>query len=114
VAMADRAQHLPSQLSGGEQQRVCIARALVNEPRIVLADEPTGNLDEANEEQVLDLFRGLHQSGKTLVVVTHSPAIGDLAGRTILLRHGKVVSEDPRRGDAGDRADSLAAASREP
>ena len=71
VGLADRAKHLPSQLSGGEQQRVCVARALINQPEIILADEPTGNLDDANEEVVVELFRKLHSEGTTLIVVTH-------------------------------------------
>ncbi len=91
VQMAERAHHLPSQLSGGEQQRVCIARALINDPKIILADEPTGNLDEANEERVLETFRSLHKEGKTLVVVTHDPEIGYAGQRVIKLSHGKIV-----------------------
>ena len=71
VGLRERARHLPSQLSGGEQQRVCVARALINHPELILADEPTGNLDEANENIVLDLFRQLHREGTTLIVVTH-------------------------------------------
>jgi putative ABC transport system ATP-binding protein len=98
VQMADRAHHLPSQMSGGEQQRVCIARALINEPKIVLADEPTGNLDEENEERVLDVFRSLHREGKTLVVVTHDPEIGYAGERIIALGHGKVL-KDTRNGE---------------
>lgn len=93
VQMSHRANHLPSQLSGGEQQRVCIARALINDPKIVLADEPTGNLDDANEEKVIEIFYGLHQQGKTLVVATHDPSIGGLAERIITLRHGRLVAD---------------------
>lgn len=93
VGLADRAKHLPSQLSGGEQQRVCIARALINHPEIILADEPTGNLDEANENIVLDLFRQLHNEGTTLIVVTHDPEVAEVAQRTIILDHGKLVKE---------------------
>ena len=73
VGLRERARHLPSQLSGGEQQRVCVARALINHPELILADEPTGNLDEANENIVLDLFAQLHREGTTLIVVTHDP-----------------------------------------
>ncbi|MBI3271724.1 MAG: ATP-binding cassette domain-containing protein [Planctomycetes bacterium] len=91
VGLGDRAHHLPSQLSGGEQQRVCIARALVNHPRLLLADEPTGNLDERNERLVMDLFRELHRKGHTLVLVTHDLDIGKLAQRRVLLNHGAVV-----------------------
>lgn len=93
VGLADRAKHLPSQLSGGEQQRVCIARALINHPEIVLADEPTGNLDEANENIVIDIFRQLHNEGTTLIVVTHDPEVAEVAQRTIVLDHGKLVRE---------------------
>ncbi|KGJ06656.1 putative ABC transport system ATP-binding protein [Paracoccus halophilus] len=90
VGLADRADHLPSQLSGGEKQRVCIARALVNEPAIILADEPTGNLDEENEKVVVELLQRLHGEGRTIALVTHNPEMGALAGRTIYLRHGRL------------------------
>ena len=93
VGLRERAQHLPSQLSGGEQQRVCVARALINHPELILADEPTGNLDEANENIVLDLFAQLHAEGTTLIVVTHDPEVADAAQRTIVLEHGKVARE---------------------
>ena len=93
VGLKDRAKHYPSQLSGGEQQRVCVARALINYPEIILADEPTGNLDEANEEIVVELFRKLHEDGTTLVVVTHNPEVAEVAQRTVVLRNGKVDHE---------------------
>ena len=93
VGLADRAGHLPSQLSGGEQQRVCVARALINYPEIILADEPTGNLDEANEEIVVDLFHKLHDEGTTLIVVTHDPEVAEVAQRTLVLRSGKLHKE---------------------
>ena len=93
VGLADRAKHYPSQLSGGEQQRVCVARALINHPEIILADEPTGNLDDKNEEIVVDLFRQLHKDGTTLIVVTHDPEVGQVAQRRILLRNGKIIKE---------------------
>ena len=93
VGLADRAKHLPSQLSGGEQQRVCIARALINYPEIVLADEPTGNLDEANENIVLDIFQQLHRDGTTLIVVTHDPEVGEVAQRTVTLEYGKIIRD---------------------
>ncbi|MBQ6174106.1 MAG: ABC transporter ATP-binding protein [Clostridia bacterium] len=93
VGLRERARHLPSQLSGGEQQRVCVARALINHPEIILADEPTGNLDETNENIVLDLFRQLHNEGTTLIVVTHDPEVADAAQRTIVLEHGRLVRE---------------------
>ncbi|MBQ8922174.1 MAG: ABC transporter ATP-binding protein [Oscillospiraceae bacterium] len=93
VGLKDRAKHLPRQLSGGEQQRVCVARALINYPEIILADEPTGNLDEANEEIVVDLFRRLHEEGTTLIVVTHDPEVAEVAQRTLVLRSGKLAKE---------------------
>jgi putative ABC transport system ATP-binding protein len=91
VGLAERMDHLPSQLSGGEQQRVAIARALINQPKILLADEPTGNLDEANQQVVLNLFRELHAAGQTILLVTHDPAIGRLADRRIELKHGRLA-----------------------
>lgn len=93
VGLADRAKHLPSQLSGGEQQRVCIARALINHPELILADEPTGNLDEANENIVLDIFRQLHTEGSTLIVVTHDLEVAESAQRTITLDYGRLKSD---------------------
>ena len=93
VGLREGARHLPSQLSGGEQQRVCVARALINHPELILADEPTGNLDEANENIVLDLFRQLHDEGTTLIVVTHDPEVAEAAQRTIVLEHGRVARE---------------------
>ena len=93
VGLSQRAHHLPSQLSGGEQQRVCIARALINHPQLILADEPTGNLDEANENMVIDIFKQLHAEGRTLVVVTHDPEVAEVAQRTVVLEHGKFARE---------------------
>ena len=93
VGLADRAKHLPSKLSGGEQQRVCIARALINNPEIILADEPTGNLDEANEVMVIEIFKQLHKEGATIIVVTHDPEVGDEAMRKITLDYGKIVDD---------------------
>lgn len=100
VGLADRAKHLPSQLSGGEQQRVCIARALINHPELILADEPTGNLDEANEAIVLDIFRQLHEEGSTLIVVTHDPEVAEVALRTVTLEHGRIKSDVQNRKEA--------------
>ena len=94
VGLGDRAHHLPSQLSGGEQQRVCIARALINDPKIILADEPTGNLDALNEELVLRLLREFHQQGRTIVMVTHDPVVARLADRRIEFHHGKIASQE--------------------
>src|ERR1700674_4893165 len=94
VGLKDRAHHLPSQLSGGEQQRVCIVRALINDPKIVLADEPTGNLDAVNEEIVLRLLRELHRQGRTIVMVTHDPVVARLADRRVELHHGKIAAQE--------------------
>jgi energy-coupling factor transporter ATP-binding protein EcfA2 len=94
VGLKERAYHLPSQLSGGEQQRVCIARALINDPKIVLADEPTGNLDASNEEIVLRLLRELHRQGRTIVMVTHDPVVARLADRRVELHHGKIAAQE--------------------
>jgi ABC-type glutathione transport system ATPase component len=91
VGLGDRARHLPSQLSGGEQQRVCVARALINQPSLILADEPTGNLDAENEDKVLRLLRDLHAEGHTLVTVTHAARIGNLADRRVELHHGRLT-----------------------
>ena len=98
VGLKDRAKHLPSQLSGGQQQRVCIARALINHPEIILADEPTGNLDEANENIVIDIFKQLHRQGTTLIVVTHDPEVAEVAQRTVVLEHGRLVNEIKNEG----------------
>ncbi|HEB9351217.1 TPA: ABC transporter ATP-binding protein [Campylobacter coli] len=88
VELSHRLSHLPSQLSGGEQQRVCIARALINNPEILLADEPTGNLDEANEKIVLETLQKLKNEGKTIVLITHNPELAKFADRTLILQHG--------------------------
>ncbi|AJJ57726.1 ABC transporter ATP-binding protein [Yersinia pseudotuberculosis] len=96
VGMTPRMGHLPSQLSGGEQQRVCIARALVNQPPIIFADEPTGNLDEENEQRVLELLNHIHRQGRTIVMVTHNPDLSCVADRVIRLQHGKYLDEKSR------------------
>ncbi|HYL62249.1 MAG TPA: ATP-binding cassette domain-containing protein [Candidatus Methylomirabilis sp.] len=98
VGLGDRLTHLPAALSGGEQQRVAIARALINEPKIILADEPTGNLDEANEEIVLQIFRELHKSGHTILMVTHDPDIARQADRRIELAHGHLHFDSSQHG----------------
>ncbi|SJZ48972.1 ABC transporter ATP-binding protein [Selenihalanaerobacter shriftii] len=90
VGLGHRANHLPKELSGGEQQRVCVARALINYPKLILADEPTGNLDKENENIVLDLFEELHTNGHTIMMVTHDPKVGKLAERQINLDHGQL------------------------
>jgi putative ABC transport system ATP-binding protein len=93
VGMAHRARHLPSQLSGGQQQRVAVARALVGRPRVLLADEPTGNLDSRNGEAVMELLHDLHGAGSTIIMVTHDPRFARNASRTVHLFDGRVVSE---------------------
>ncbi|HVB58656.1 MAG TPA: ATP-binding cassette domain-containing protein [Candidatus Acidoferrales bacterium] len=91
AGLADRLEHLPAQLSGGEQQRVAVARALINHPKLILADEPTGNLDEMNQTKVIRLLRELHSEGHTILMVTHDPSIGQLADRRIDLAHGRLA-----------------------
>ncbi len=98
VGMSDRLTHLPAQLSGGEQQRVAIARALINQPKLILADEPTGNLDEANEAIVLRIFRELHNAGHTILMVTHDPDIARQADRRVELAHGHLHFDTAQHG----------------
>jgi putative ABC transport system ATP-binding protein len=98
VGLGGRLTHLPAQLSGGEQQRVAIARALINQPKLILADEPTGNLDEANEQIVINLFRELHKSGHTILMVTHDPDIARQADRRIELAHGHLSFDTAQHG----------------
>ncbi|MDR2791069.1 MAG: ABC transporter ATP-binding protein [Campylobacteraceae bacterium] len=92
VGLSHRLTHRPSQLSGGEQQRLCIARALINDPEILLADEPTGNLDADNEKVIFELFAELKKEGKTLITITHNRELGALGDRVVMLHHGRQVS----------------------
>jgi putative ABC transport system ATP-binding protein len=101
VGLADRADHLPAALSGGQRQRTAIARALVNEPLVVLADEPTGNLDSAATIEVLRLFENLHASGLTLVIVTHDERVAATADRLVSMRDGALVDETRLTGGSG-------------
>lgn len=94
VGLSHRFTHLPSQLSGGEQQRACIARALINNPEILIADEPTGNLDEKNEGIVLELFQKIKKDGKTIILITHNPNLGKQGDRVITLSHGKLINDE--------------------
>jgi ABC-type lipoprotein export system ATPase subunit len=107
VGLADRAGFLPSALSGGQRQRVAVARALVNEPLVVLADEPTGNLDSAATLDVLRLFASLHDTGQTLVIVTHDPRIGATANRLISMRDGAFIDETTMTGGTSGKLGDL-------
>lgn len=93
VGLADRAHHHPQEMSGGQRQRVAIARALVNDPALIMADEPTGNLDTKTGDEIMDVLHNLHQRGRTIVMVTHESYIADQTERTIFLRDGKIDSE---------------------
>ena len=94
VGLADRSHHWPNQLSGGEQQRVVIARAMVNDPALILADEPTGALDSSTSDEIMSLFEDLHRDGRTIVVVTHAADVADRAQRRITLHDGRIIEDD--------------------
>jgi putative ABC transport system ATP-binding protein len=100
VGLGDRMDHRPNELSGGQRQRVAIARALVNEPSILLADEPTGNLDSVTSEEIMRVFGDLHASGQTVIMVTHEPDIAAHAERVVVLRDGRIESDRLTRGEA--------------
>jgi len=95
VGLDERADHTPSQLSGGQQQRVAIARALITDPPVLLADEPTGNLDSATSEELLGLFQALNESGRTILLITHEPDVSEHARRVVALRDGRIVRDEP-------------------
>jgi putative ABC transport system ATP-binding protein len=101
VDLGTRIEHRPGELSGGQQQRVAVARALVTDPALILADEPTGNLDTASAQDVLTLFDELHQSGRTVVLITHEADVAEVAGRTIRIRDGQIVGSDLVGSNAG-------------
>lgn len=100
VGLADRSHHSPNQLSGGEQQRVVIARAMVNDPALVLADEPTGALDSSTSDEILSLFEDFHRDGRTIILVTHAADVADRAGRQITLHDGRIVEDIRNRASA--------------
>ena len=101
VGLGDRAEHQPNELSGGQRQRVAIARALVNDPHIIMADEPTGNLDTKSTKEIMEIFEGLHQEGRTIILVTHEPDIAACASRQLLVRDG-LITRDAGRGEVMD------------
>ncbi len=101
VGLSDRADHQPNELSGGQRQRVAIARALVNDPHIIMADEPTGNLDTKSTKEIMEIFEGLHESGRTIILVTHEPEIAACASRQLLVRDGRIT-RDAGKGEKMD------------
>ena len=98
VGLADRVHHKPNELSGGQRQRAAIARALINNPAILMADEPTGNLDTKSGEEIMNIFTRLHDEGRTIIIVTHEPEIAAYTKRTIYMRDGLVISDEKRKG----------------
>jgi putative ABC transport system ATP-binding protein len=98
VGLAERSEHRPNELSGGQRQRVAIARALVNDPAIIMADEPTGNLDTKSSEEIMDIFSEINNEGRTVILVTHEPDIAQYTRRVILFRDGKMISDESRLG----------------
>ena len=94
VGLADRAGHQPNELSGGQRQRVAIARALVNDPHIIMADEPTGNLDTKSTKEIMEIFQKMHGMGRTIILVTHEPEIAACASRQLLVRDGKITRDE--------------------
>jgi len=110
VGLGDRLRHEPNQLSGGQRQRVAVARAIVAEPALLLADEPTGNLDSRTGGEILELFRALHEEGRTIVVVTHDPQIAAWSGRVVRLHDGRVVEDGPAAPPPPAGADAAAGA----
>ena len=94
VGLGDRAEHLPNELSGGQRQRVAIARALVNNPEIIMADEPTGNLDTKSTKEIMEIFQEMHGRGKTIILVTHEPEIAVCANRQLLVRDGVIIRDE--------------------
>ena len=94
VGLGDRADHQPNELSGGQRQRVAIARALVNDPHIIMADEPTGNLDTKSTREIMEIFESMHEQGRTIILVTHEPEIAACASRQLLVRDGKITRDE--------------------